>query len=400
MKTILLRTGWDTLNIGDIGHTPGTLRVFEDNLPDMRVIAWMHRIDDAVEAMLRRRFPNVPIIRGELDENADPDTPELAEALDAADVVIHNTSMSTDTRMMQAARKRGKRYGMFGQSYFPADAENPVLIDLLRDAAFVFCRETLTLQTLRDAAGVGGERSGASGGPVLAFNPDGCFGIDVRDDTAAEAYLAANGLEPGQFITIHLRTNTQKRPGLDSPLNPANPTPRQRADDERRAATLRAVITGWVEQTGKKVLIAPEVYKEIPHNRRLLLEPLPESVRAHVVQRDRFWNVDEAASVFARAAVVVCHEPHSCIIAMANGTPVLHTYSPFHSPKYHMFADIGVPGWLLPIDELPAEALLERLLGIYADLDASREKVTLAMHGVHARLAKACATIRRAAENA
>jgi hypothetical protein len=40
-NVILLKTGWDTVNIGDIGHTPGTLRVLEDKLPDARVIAWI-----------------------------------------------------------------------------------------------------------------------------------------------------------------------------------------------------------------------------------------------------------------------------------------------------------------------------------------------------------------------
>jgi hypothetical protein len=35
-KTIVLQSAWDTVNIGDIGHTPGTLRVIEEHLPEVK----------------------------------------------------------------------------------------------------------------------------------------------------------------------------------------------------------------------------------------------------------------------------------------------------------------------------------------------------------------------------
>ena len=34
-KTILLQSAWVTVNIGDIGHTLGTLRVIEEHLPQV-----------------------------------------------------------------------------------------------------------------------------------------------------------------------------------------------------------------------------------------------------------------------------------------------------------------------------------------------------------------------------
>ena len=37
-KTVLLHCGWATKNIGDIGHTPGTLRFLEQHLPQVKVI--------------------------------------------------------------------------------------------------------------------------------------------------------------------------------------------------------------------------------------------------------------------------------------------------------------------------------------------------------------------------
>ena len=37
---ILLVSGWQDVNIGDIGHTPGLLHVLETFLPQAKVILW------------------------------------------------------------------------------------------------------------------------------------------------------------------------------------------------------------------------------------------------------------------------------------------------------------------------------------------------------------------------
>jgi polysaccharide pyruvyl transferase WcaK-like protein len=383
-KTILLHSGWQTINIGDIGHTPGTLRILEQHLPDSRVILWAATLNGPVEAMLRRRFPKVEILQGSLGKD-DARGMALKDAFARADLFIRNSGMGTDTGVLAYCREIGKPYGLYGQSYFPAFVEGDRArehIELLNQAAFVYCRESHTLATL--------QKAGVTT-PVLEFAPDGCFGIDVRDDRRALAFMQEAGLEERKFLTIQLRTNTAKAPGVDDlrvpKLNPLHPTPAQVADDERRAATYRALITAWVKTTGYKVLIAPEVQKEMAHNKRLLFDPLPANIRKNVVNCETFWNADEAASLFARAHTAVCHEPHSLIIALANGTPILHTYSEFHSPKCWMFKDIGLSEWLLEFDSTTAEKLQETLFAIDADYPAALAKVKTAMDFVHRRQA-------------
>jgi len=380
-KTIVLQSAWDTVNIGDIGHTPGTLRVIEQNLPEVQVVLWAMKIDQRVTAMLKSRFPKVTILQGSLVKDGESDR-RLQEAVKACDLFIRNSGMGQDLSFMQFCRKHGKPYGLFGQSYFPTMVEGQGAeerIGLLNNAAFIYTRETKTLEILKN----GGVKT-----PVLAFGPDGCFGIDVRDDERGLATMKKLGLKDKQFITVHLRTNTPKAPGVDDPrpekLNPLHPTPQQIADDERRAAKYRALVTLWVKKTNGKVLIAPETIKEMGHNKRLIHDPLPPEIRKRVVNLEYFWNADEAASIFARAHTVVCHEPHSPIIALANGTPILHTYSEFHSPKCWMFKDIGLPEWLLEMDETPVEKMAETLFAIDADYAAAEAKVTKAMAYVHA----------------
>ena len=37
---ILLRSSWQSVNIGDIGHTPGVLAILEKHFPEAEVILW------------------------------------------------------------------------------------------------------------------------------------------------------------------------------------------------------------------------------------------------------------------------------------------------------------------------------------------------------------------------
>ena len=379
-KIILLQSAWDTVNIGDIGHTPGTLRVIEEHLPEVRVVLWAMKLDERVTAMLKARFPKVDILQGSLTGKGEKDE-ALRQAITSCDLFIRNSGMGQDISFMQFCQKAGKPYGLFGQSYFPSMIEGKGAeerIALLNAASFIYTRETKTLSILKSA----GIKTS-----VLEFGPDGCFGIDVRDDARGLATMKKLGLEERKFITVQIRTNTPKAPGVDDPrpqkLNPLHPTPQQIADDERRAAKYRELVTLWVQKTGHKVLIAPETIKEMGHNKRLIHDPLPPEIQKHVVNLEYFWNADEAAFIFARAHTIVCHEPHSPIIALANGTPIIHTYSEFHSPKCWMFKDIGLGDWLLEMDETSVEKMAETLFAIDAGYPEAQAKVRKAMAYVH-----------------
>lgn len=391
-KTIVLQSAWAVHNIGDIGHTPGTLRVLEQHLPDVKVTLWAMKLDERVTAMLRTRFPKVEIVQGSLTGTAERDK-QLQQAIRNCDLFIRNSGMGQDISHMQFCQKVGKPYGLFGQSFFPDMVEGKGAeerIALLNGASFIYTRETKTLAILKKA----GVKPKA-----LEFGPDGCFGIDVRDDARGLATMKKLGLEERKFITIQLRTHTPSFPGVDDKrpqkLNPLHPTPQMIADDERRAAKYRDLITRWVKKTGHKVLIAPEVHKEMEHNKRFIWDKLPPEIQKQVVNLETFWNADEAASVFARAHTIVCHEPHSPIIALANGTPIIHTYSEFHSPKCWMFKDIGLPEWLLEMDETSVEKMAETLFAIDANYPAAQAKVKKAMGYVHECFGRSMQHVRK-----
>jgi hypothetical protein len=286
-KIIVLQSAWDTVNIGDIGHTPGTLRVIEEHLPEVKVVLWAMKLDERVTTMLKARFPKVEILQGKLDGKGEKDL-RLQEAIKGCDLFIRNSGMGQDLSYMKFCRQHGKPYVLFGQSFFPTMVQGSGAeerIALLNAASFIYTRETKTLAILQGA------------GVKAEFGPDGCFGIDVRDDVRGLATMKKLGLEEKKFITVQIRTNTPKAPGVDDPrpekLNPLHPTPQQVADDERRAAKFRELVTQWVKKTGGKVLISPETIKEMGHNKRLIHDPLPPEIQKHVVNLEYFWNADE-----------------------------------------------------------------------------------------------------------
>lgn len=388
-RTILLQSAWDTINIGDIGHTPGTLRILEEHLPEVKVMLWAMKVDERIIEMLKRRFPNVEVLQGKLDGKSSNDI-KLQEAIKSCDLFIRNSGMGQDLNYMKFCRQHAKPYGLFGQSFFPTMVQGEGAaerIELLKAASFIYTRESKTLSILQEA------------GVNAKFGPDGCFGIDVRDDERGLATMKKLGLQDKKFITVMIRTNTPKYPGVDDPrpekLNPLHPTPQQIADDQRRSAKYRDLVTSWVNKTGGKVLIAPETIKEMGHNKRLIYDLLPHDIQKHVVNLEYFWNADEAASIFARAHTVVCHEPHSPIIALANGTPIIHTYSEFHSPKCWMFEDIGLGEWLKEIDETPVEKMVSTLFEIDSDYAVAQAKVAKAMAFVKSKWSDSSATINQ-----
>src|SRR5688500_18777882 len=71
-KTVLLQCAWAVKNIGDIGHTPGTLRFLEHYLPEAKVILWAVNTTPEVDAMLLKRFPKLEIVKGSLSQKNGP----------------------------------------------------------------------------------------------------------------------------------------------------------------------------------------------------------------------------------------------------------------------------------------------------------------------------------------
>lgn len=388
--TLLLITGWATTNIGDIGHTPGTLRYLEEHFPEARVYCWLQAFNSEILTMLRRRFPDVELVEGgNLDESGKASTPELQAAFDAADFVIQNSGMTYNRfwepsyEWPKASLSNGKHFGLYALSFdVLRDGYRDTVSDLLSSLDFIYCRDNESLGALRDND-VTTE--------ILEFGPDGCFGIDVRDEASALDFMDAHGLERRKFLVVILRTD--KYENLD-PGDPLNQVP---GGPEMWSRKLREVMVHWVRRTGLPVAVVPEVKKEIEPSKELLVDPLPPDVQPKVVHRNTFWNADEAVSFYARAHTVVSVEPHSCIMALSVGTPIIHFFTRHHGYKAWMFRDIGLPEWLISLDDEPASRVISALDRIHDRYDLAVTKTERAMQFVHARSAEMISEIKQIA---
>ena len=177
---VLLRSSWQTINIGDIAHTPGMLALLERELPEAEVTLWPNALSPEVTALLRTRFRKLRLAMTAAEQE---------RALAECDFGLHGSGPGlVGAREMVRWRATGKPYGFGGVTL--NDAELRDHRDLLAGARFVFCRDTLSLAALR-ATGIEG--------PVMEFAPDATFHLDLRDEARADAFLREHALEPKRF---------------------------------------------------------------------------------------------------------------------------------------------------------------------------------------------------------
>lgn len=389
-QSIILRSSWQTVNIGDIGHTPGVLALLETYLPDVIVRLWPNALTPEVEAMMRRRFPKVSLLT----------TPEAVnEALRECVFLLHGSGPSLVGRkeMERWRRETGKPYGVYGITFpgvYSPDPKavvtaNPLDVELLNNARFALFRDSISLDFAKN--------HGVTNA-VMEFCPDGAFAVDLRNDTAATAFLRQHGLEPGKFMCVIPRTRFTPYWEIKSRNTPfdAERHARNEAMKEHDHAPLREAITAVVRQTDMKVLICPEDETQVKLGKEILFDKLPDDVRASVVWRDRYWLTDEAVSTYVRSAGLFGLEMHSPIMAVGNGVPALVGRFTEQTSKGVMWQDIGLGDWLFDFDNPQDVArYVPAVLAMAKDPKAAQAKTAQARRFVEKRQRDTMAVLKK-----
>src|SRR5689334_25393269 len=84
---ILLRSSWQSVNIGDIGHTPGALSLLEKHFPEAEITLWPGELGHGARELLTKAFPRLKIAEGSVKDDK-PTTPALKKAWDEADLYL------------------------------------------------------------------------------------------------------------------------------------------------------------------------------------------------------------------------------------------------------------------------------------------------------------------------
>lgn len=328
---ILLRSSWQTVNIGDIGHTPGVLRLLEDHFPDAIITLWASEVGEGVGEMIQTRFPKLSIIQEERD---------IQKAFKECDFFLHGSGPSlvaeTDVRRWQ--QETGKPYGVFG---ITVSEMNDALCKTLSEADFVYFRDSVSLNfAIANKVQC----------PVMEFGPDGAFSVDLRDDESAEKFLSENNLEEGKFLCCIPKFRLTPYWLIhDMPFNSERHELNQRMKEDD-ISPLREAVIEVVRQTNLKILLCPEDQTQMAINKEMIYDKLPEDVKGNVVWQESFWLTDQALSTFVRSAGLFGLEMHSPIMCIANGIPAIVCRFEEQTSKGFMWQDIGLDEWLFDMD--------------------------------------------------
>lgn len=377
---ILLRSSWQTVNIGDIAHTPGVLRLLEDHVPEADVTLWPSSVDNGVEEMLLARFPKLKIAKGE---------EAVKRAIAENDFFLHGSgpSVVASKDMGRWARETKKPYGVYGTTI---GWMTPALAELLSGARFVYCRDSVSLGFIKE--------NGVQA-PIMEFGPDGAFATDLRNDAAAAKFLAQNGLEQGKFLCVIPRyrntpywTIPSKKRAIDEKKHARNEEMK-----EHDIAPLRAAVEEVVRKTDLKVLVCPEDQTQIKIGKEMIFDKLSGDVTKRVVWRDRYWLTDEALSTYVRSAGMFGLEMHTPIMCIGNGIPAIVGRFAEQTSKGYMWRDIGLGDWLFDFDkEAEIERYVPTVLALAQDRTAAVAKAAKAREFVLQRQRDTMAEVRKA----
>tara|TARA_R110002050_G_scaffold211780_2_gene347849 strand:+ start:5845 stop:7122 length:1278 start_codon:yes stop_codon:yes gene_type:complete len=384
-KTILVVSGWQDVNIGDIAHTPGLLHVLETFLPKAEIILWKKSsATDEVKQLLKNNFPNVKVIYGSVDSEMNVTSQDVLDAFSKADVMVHGSGPSVvgQTNLEAWLKASGKPFGIFGVTIQTVSSS---LNELLKKAKFIYTRETKSIEVLKNA-GIVGEH--------IAFAPDATFFMNIHDDQKAAIFMAENGLEPKKFICAVPRLRYTPYHKF-RPNNAGWSAEKIKTVEETNEkykeidhAKLREAMVRWVRETGNKVLVCPEMTYQVDIMDELLIDPLPEDVKPFVIKRG-YWGPDEAASVYAKAHTVLSFECHSPIIALHNGTPAFYLRQPEDTIKGHMYYDLGYDDWVFEIMDTDGKQIADQLMAVAADYSSAQNKVQESNNHIREIYAKA-----------
>jgi len=365
---ILLRSSWQVVNIGDIAHTPGVLALIEKHIPTAEVRLWGSAdLTEEVMAMEHRRFPTLKIVKGAIGANGQAANADLADALAWTDFLLHGSgpSLVAAKDVAAFAKHIRKPYGVYGITHgsFMSGSEDQAALD---GARFVFFRDMPSLELARNA----GVKS-----PLLDFAPDGAFACDLRNDAAADAFLAANRLEPGQFLCCIPKLRRTPYWLIRNSPKDDNLHARNEAMKAADHAPLLEAINAVVRETKLKILLCPEDKTEMAVGKEQLYDPLPADVKARVVWRERFWLTDEALSTYRRSAGLFGHEQHSPIMCIGAGIPAIVCRWAEQTTKGDMWRTIGLGDWLFDMDvEADKKKVTPAVLAMAQDPAAARAK--------------------------
>ena len=350
-------------NIGTAAHGPSSVAQVLKYMPGTRVTVWADApLSDEMAAMMRRRFPDVPVVWGNYGPNA---SPELKAAVASADALLIGSSSGLFGKVLSSARDfrrvTGRLVGCAAMG-----TPNPAY----REFDFGWFRDEKALAAAEKTGDVA---------PLHGYAPDSVFDFDCTDEEGAAKFLRANGLERGRFVCAIPGNRVTPRWEFWGTKPDEKGLALNARTEEADNAVLRAAIVEVVRRHGLKVLVCAEQIPEVALGKRLVMDRLPDDVRARCVWTGEYWSPDLALSVCRASRLVFGIEMHSQVMALGNGVPSVILVHPNFGTKDDMWRTIGCADWRVDLTaEDAASRAVRTVSSILSDERAARAKVAAA----------------------
>ena len=375
---VLIRACWQSFCMGEVAQVAGLLRIFQREAPEIKLTVWASSLTHGVGEWLKHHFPKVKFITGTNGNDGKPDQPALQQAWADCDFLLHGPSTRLAARdHLEAWQKHARKpFGIYGVTL---DAVDDKLRALLEAASFVFLRDGAS-RALAIRQGVTEAK--------ISFVPDAALAMDLRAPEKADAWLQTHGLTDKPFICVV--TKLRYTPywqifGRDPRTGEIAQAQRNDQCQEADHALLREALQHYLTATEAHLVCVAEMPYQIELGKDLIVAKLPESMRSRCVVRDEPWLPDEAASIFAKAQLVLSLELLSAVVAETAGTPGIHVRPPTDATQGQMWADLGLGGWLFELENLTGKKLGEALLQVKEDPESRARIVAKANEFIHER---------------
>ena len=371
VSQLLVRACWQSFSMGEVAQVAGLLQLLQRALPTVKLTVWASSLGHGVGEWLRRHFPKVKFLTGTTGRDGKPDQPALEEAWELCDFFLHGPSTQVVARdHLEAWQKHTRKpFGLYGVTLGVVDDR---LKSLLNAAAFVLLRDgasrALAVRQGLDVARVG-------------FVPDAALAMNLQNEAKASVWLKAHGLQDKKFICVvpKLRFTPyweifERQPKYRE-LAQVRINQQYREEDHE---LLRTALGKFLQATDMHLLCVAEMPYQVALGETLLEEKFPATVQSRCVVRQEPWLPDEAASIFAKAQLVLSMELLSAAVAQTVGTACIHLRAPTDATQGQMWRDLGLQDWLFEMDPLNATALGEALLRIKEEPEARAKTLTMA----------------------
>jgi hypothetical protein len=211
-------------------------------MPESKIILWKRSSGEAVKKLLNKNFPKVNILYGGVNSEKDVENPEIMKAFEEADLMIHGSGplLVGADNLSCWMKHTTKPFGVFGTTL---QNPNEYHTGILKNASFIFTRETISIEHLKKV-GIEGNH--------IQFAPDATFYLNIRDDEKGFQFLKENGLEDKKFIcaiprlryTPYHQFNPNKNGWTDEKIKQVEETNLKWKEIDH--AKLREAMIAWV----------------------------------------------------------------------------------------------------------------------------------------------------------